>query len=223
MAPGKTFVERKAMFEVDKSTALEFLKFINDMRMNDEAAKILDDLYNSRTLKENFTKEWVDYYRRIDVDSPILKDMLEHSDEISELIGKESYDIFIKDKTNKFIADQINNKKFDRESFDKVLSFINSSPIMTSEYSKFVAANGANIEAKNTDALLAAAKKGVKKGDFNSKMKIVSVARMFIKYDTMAKYRPQLLALYESIAKSEKDVDNKKRVTEVINGLKKTL
>lgn len=223
LAPGKTYVERKALNDVDKSNVANYIKFLKeDVYKSEEADILFRDLFASRTVAENFTPDWVDYYKKNvnSIDSPVFKTMLEKSAEVIEVMGKENYDKFMKNKANDFIYSQVATRQFNRSNYDSLLSTINANPTLASNYSQFAFENGNNVEARNADALMAAAKKAIKKGDFDSKMNILSLASMFIPRENLEKYKPKVLALYESIAKSEENVDNKNKVLSYIDMIK---
>lgn len=173
---GNTLPERYAKFESDPSSADEFIKFlINDVRMNDEADKVIATNLARVDLKEQLSEANMKTYASVinSIYSPTLDFFLKNKKSVQKAIGKERYEKFVFAQASKFVLRQATAKKFNQEFYDNTMEFVKKNKL-ESDYQKFVIENAQLIKDKEYGKLYELAEKAILKCDTNSRLHIIS-------------------------------------------------
>lgn len=221
MKPENSFKARAERLKNDPSYATTYIKFLEDCYMTDEADKMYNELFEKRSLAENFTAENMkDIDKKINsVESPIFKKMISNEKEIKKIMGKESYNSFMQNKGAAFLMNQILSRKLNIDNLNKVIADIEATKQLQSNFTKFVISNKQSFVDKDHDALVAIAKKVIVKADSRSREQIVKLTTMMVPRSDEAS-KQTILSLFEAALKLEKNPEFKKKYENIIDGVK---
>lgn len=223
MKPENSFKARYQKFQNDPSYAMTYIQFLeDDCYMSKEADKLLSELFEKRSIAENFTKGNMDFYSKkvSSVKSPIFQMMITKEPEVKAAIGENAYNSFMQDKGIQFLSMQLFARKFDAASLDKVIASIESTKQLQSDYTKFVIANKKVIVDKNVEALAPLALKAIKKMDQKSCDKVIGLVLSSIPRDNKELSKTTALSLYAVALKGAKDAETIKKYEGVIESIK---
>lgn len=221
--PENSLQARYAKFKSDPSTAIEYLKFLEDCYMKKEADKVLADLLNERPVAETFAPERMEYMKSkmTSPKSAVFITMVAKQAEVEKVIGKEVYAEMMQTSGAEFIMGQIYTRKFNSEAFDEVLAEIAKNPLLQSDFTKFVAANKQLIIDKNAPELMKLALPAIAKcKNAYSRESIVNVATAFVSRKDREAYNKAVLPFLEEVVKRESDPKYKSQYEKLINNIK---
>lgn len=223
MKPENSLKARYEKFQNDPSYAMTYIKFLeDDCYMSKEADKLLSELFEKRSIADNFTKESMPFFSKkvTSVESPIFKIMIDKKDEVKAAIGEEAYNNFMQDKGIQFLMGQISSRKFDAANLDKVIASVESTKALQSDFTQFVIKNKQTIVDKKVDLLTPIAKKAIAKADMKSCDKIINLTLSLIPRENKDLQKETALSLYETALKASKDADAKKKYEGIIENIK---
>lgn len=223
MKPENSFKARYEKFKSDPSYAMEYLKFLDGCYMKKESEEILSELLNERPMAENFApanKELL-LKKMTSTKSPVFTTMVEKRKEIEKVIGKEEYAKIMQTSGAKFIMGQIYTRKFNLEEFDNVLAEVQKTPLMQSDFTKFIADNKQLVVDKNAPELMPLALKAITKSkDAYSRDCIVNITTAFVSRKDKQAYKDAVLPFLEEVVKGERDAKYKKQYETLIDNIK---
>ncbi len=136
----------KERFKSDPSTGMAYVKILSDMYMSEEASEVIDDIFETKTIEENFSKTAFNEYKPYinDFDSDIFEFMVYKRNvrKVKKIMGKEEYNSYVTnfaDGVVKTIA--IGGPRMNVKELDEALEFIDKHPVLRSEFIKFIIAN----------------------------------------------------------------------------------
>ena len=157
--PENSWAYREEKLKSDPSYTLEHIKYLNSVYMQDQAKEMLYALFATRSVTENFSKESVSLYNSLitEINSPIIDYMINNQKEVIALMGEEEFGSFLTSKANSHISNKLMRLDIEKpesvKDFETELSKINSTPLFTSKYTRFLVDNLNNIKDKNIEAV----------------------------------------------------------------------
>lgn len=222
--PENSFAAREKRFHEQPETALDYINFLkNECYLKEKADKLFSELFDSRSVAENFSKESLHYYFEniTDCNSKVLRFMIDNEKEVSAVTGKDEYFEFLIMKGIRFVMSEIFNSRFNEDRFLKVLGEVNSLKYISSPYSRLISNNSQLVVDRNINKLIEVMSSNLKKIDSNSRMSMVLTMHFMAGADSY-KYKYSLLNLYEKAAKYEKNEKNKSEYLDLISQLKRS-
>jgi hypothetical protein len=191
--------------------------------MQDPAKELLYKLFATRDVHENFSEESVRLYNSLitDTKSPVIDFMLNHQKEVSGVMGEEQYKTFLTSKANSQISGKLMRLDIEKPEslgdFEADLKKITSTPLFTSNYSKFLADNLNNIKAKNVDAILSNSKKLLPSLNTADRSMVLNLNTNFQRVFKINVHQDALISLFEIAVECEQEtrsLENYKRTLE---------
>lgn len=207
LKPENSFAAREQKFKQNPDASLDYLEFLeNDCYLKDKATKMLDDLFASRSVAENFSPASLQYYHNSikNCDSKVLNYMIKNKKEVAAVMGEDNFNEFMLMKGVQLIQSELFNRRFKEVNFLKVLDEVNALPYIASPYSKFIAANKDYVVKRDISNLTKQMSKNLKKIDTNNRKAMVTTLQ-FLTQEDPVKYKYSVLNIYETAAKYEKN------------------
>lgn len=160
--PENTYAGREERLKKDPNYISEHIKFLTSIYKNKEAGELVQKLYASRTIAENFSKDNLNFYKGFinSFESPLLKSIVNDQKEGAKIMGKDAFA-----QAMKSIGTQVvfNNGYFNKpEVLKQQIEYINNNKQFQSGLTSFVADAVDAMVAKDGAKCLAAATKNVK-------------------------------------------------------------
>ena len=213
--PENSWAYRTDQLKKDPSYAIEYVKALQKSYMNDKALDMLNDLFKTRSIADNFSEESIGLYNTLitDTNTPVVDFMLQHQKEVSEVMGAEEYKTFLTTKAIAQLSGKLNRLDLEKpesiENLENDIKKINAHPLLKSKYSTFLSENLNNIKAKNIDAIFDNSKKVLSDLSTAERSQLVgmnsNMARV-LKVEVDREVQNQrMIALYEIAVAYEKD------------------
>jgi hypothetical protein len=165
LKPENSWAYRNEKLASDPSYAVEHIRHLNSLYMQDPAKELLNKVFEARTIQENFSEESISLYHSLitDTNAPIVEFMVNHQEEVVMVMGEERYLSFLTSKANTQLSSKLGRMDIEKpESVTDVENDIKkmvSNPLFKSKYSDFLANNFNHIKSKNHNAIFENSKK----------------------------------------------------------------
>ena len=214
---------RNARFKSDPSYAMEHIAFLSSCYMEEEASKLLSELFAKRSIEENFNKASLAYYTENinDLNSPIIQYMLNNKKEVALITGEDTYNDFISSKTNRYIYSSAFGRGFNEANLNKALDLIGNNEELHTSYYKFMNSIKDVFVAKDFKTIIASANKYNKKSSSIDRSAMIQSVMMLAsnKRQIDADKKDGIIALLNDAILYEKDEKAKQYYVRVVESI----
>lgn len=224
LKPENGWSARRAKFDNDISTGNEYVSFLIDNMNYKLANEVMIELLNKRTVTENFNETNIAFYPKwmgSNFNSPVLKYILKHSDEIFTIVDKDKIYALTSQTINKSLVSLVNYPKLDHEKFKKSLSMINGSPIVKSKFSELMEVNCDSFLNNDYHAIMELALKNVESVPSTDREALIHYLKSKVPEENKEEYKKNMIAVYEKAIACEKIELNKAFYTHYLKSLNK--
>ena len=144
----------------------EFINFILSNLNTPEASQIYQEIFNNRSVEENFSKGPLYSYKlhyRDNVRSFIFEYMLDNKKEVMAVMGKDEYTKFLRSVVDSHLCLNVDYSSITQENYEKGLKPMEDHKILHTTYYKFLNDMKVAFVAKDFDTAIASANKRIKK------------------------------------------------------------
>lgn len=210
--PKNQLEARKKRFMENTTEGICYIRFLRDTcYKNKEANDALTDLFKRRTIEENFNAESMEFYKHgIDyINSIVITYMLEHPQEVKEVVGEKEYNDLLALKVNNYISQRAFSPRFNVDAFRKAIEYAMSQKEMRTTFVLFMdKVQDAYID-KNYPLVFKSASKYIKCSDTKNRLDITTAIRMLCGRDVAVDNMRQLIEMYSVCIDCEHDNNQK--------------
>lgn len=201
LKPENYGIERLRRYREEPSYAPFYVDYLSSNLFEEEKNKCLEELFRQRSIEELFSKDWIEYYIKevYKFESFEFQFILNNLKEVSKVLGKKEFRIFIGTMSNYVLHCSTLESNFD--DLKKNIEIIEAYPVMQTDYSKFVISNSEVVVTKNIPELLKLISKSIVNTDSQSRDYLV---RLIDRVED-AQYIDEIIEIYEKASLYEKD------------------
>lgn len=206
--PENLLTARAERFRHDPTYGIAYIRFLQDSCYKyQEAAEALAELFQRRSVEENFNTESMAFYETgvHDVNSVVITYMLEHPKIVMEIIGEQVYEDFLVKKANNYISKLAFAPYFDKEKYWRGIQIVMEKKQLRTSYVIFMDEIKEAWIEKNYPLVFKIADKYLEKTDTRNRLAIATAVRMLCGRDVSIENLEALIKMYEACSCYESD------------------
>lgn len=182
LKPEGTKEARQQRLKEDPSYAYEYIQFLREAFLFEELEKTMYELMEKGPLQDYFTEKWWqshDWYATY-INSGVINYMLDHKDEVINVIGKEKYDAFLHNRGIKMISLRVTGSHKAYDKVREIVKFAEKHPEVETTLSRFFRKNVDLAENGDGVKLFKETQRWIKDADTESRkvLQVVATSRL---------------------------------------------
>lgn len=222
LKPEGTKEARQQRLKEDPSYAYDYIQFLREAFLYKELEDTMYKLMEKGPLEDYFTEKWwQSYYNYVNyIDSGVLNFMLDHPEEVIQVIGKEKYEDFLHNRGLRMIELRVtgSNKFYDKVR--AIVKFAEKHPELETTLSRFFRKNVDLAENGDGEALFNETMRWIKDADTKSRKVLNVVATSRLESLERPKLEAYMLKIAEESLKYETDPKAKAEYENWVNTMK---
>ncbi len=222
--PDNSFAAYEERMKNDISTGFDYAKHLMAIYENEKATKIVEQVFDARTIEENFNKESVEFYRSSinSVDDKIFAFILDKKNgkKVKKIMGSDDYEAFMKSKSNDFAMGTVLTRQgMNVGAFNKYVEKVDEYSILETQFIEFLQKNKDYILSRDADFLMPVIIEAIDNDNGEDVDYYAALTNLLVNQQNFMTYKDMLLDVYQKALNKTLQEESKQMYQQYVNRL----